>query len=47
MIHDAINKDVFTLSFPKDTLSRILYICQIPLTHLQLYSIPNPMKKGK
>ena len=35
------------MTFPKDLRSRVIYLVLTPLTHLQFYSIPNPMKKGR
>jgi hypothetical protein len=33
--------------FPRKRLQRVLYILQIPLTHLQWLTIANPLNEGK
>lgn len=47
LIHDTINRDAFHIKPPKQFKALMLYIFLIPLTHMQYYTIPNPIKKGK
>ena len=44
MIHHSINKDAFTIKFPRRCKDRCLYLFQVPLTHPQYFVIPNPIK---
>ena len=47
MIHNTINQDLISIKCPRKPLEVIRYIILIPLTHLQYFSIPNPLKEGK
>ena len=45
LVNETINKDGYSIAIPKGLKNRLYYIFQIPLTHLQYITVPDPLSK--